>query len=167
VLVVAIGFEEGTDEGMAQIVEEEQVGLELADVVGAEGAFAAVGVAVEALGPVDDRGRFAFGASADVLADDSAVDAAGTGVIASAIGAGFPGHEGAGWKWRGRTGRYTTTGGAGRRWPARAPGKYRVQMFPMQQGHRLCPKWYRNGIGWRSRDLVACRPHRILRVSKR
>jgi hypothetical protein len=66
----------------------------LADFLGDRGAFAAVTFGELSAGAVGDGGVVAFGAAADVDADDPAVDAAGAGVIASAIGSGFPGHEG-------------------------------------------------------------------------
>jgi hypothetical protein len=57
------------------------------------GTFPALALEELAAGEVDDAGRVAFGAPADIDADDPAVDPVGAGVIAEAIGAGFPGHE--------------------------------------------------------------------------
>jgi hypothetical protein len=92
--MVAGGFESSPDELMGKGVEEQQVGFEAADFVGDESTFAAFALDEFAAGAVHDRGGVAFGAAADVHADDPAVDPVRAGVIASAIGAGFPGHEG-------------------------------------------------------------------------
>jgi hypothetical protein len=97
VLEVAGGVEDGSDNALGKFVEDEQIGLELADFVFdflfVELALPADGFEEGALGPVDPGGVVAFFAGPDVLADDPAVDPSGAGVIASAIGAGFPGHE--------------------------------------------------------------------------
>jgi hypothetical protein len=58
------------------------------------GPLAALGLEELATCEVDDAGGIAFGAAADVDADDPAIDAVGAGVIAEAVGAGFPGHDG-------------------------------------------------------------------------
>jgi hypothetical protein len=83
----------------------------MANFVGNDGAFVGTfpALALEELaaGKVDDAGRVAFGAAADVDADDPAIEAVGAGVIAEAIGAGFPGHEGRSRKRRRCKARYT------------------------------------------------------------
>jgi hypothetical protein len=94
VLVEAGGFESGPGEQIGEGVEEQQVGFEPADFVNDLTASASLAVEELAAGPVSDGGSVAFGAAADVNADNAAVDPVGAGVIGAAIGAGFPGHGG-------------------------------------------------------------------------
>jgi hypothetical protein len=113
VLVEAGVFEGGVGERDGDGVEEQEVGLEVAGLVGDEGMFASAAIGELADGAVADGGGVAGRSAADVDANDMAVDAAGAGVIASAIGAGFPGHGEATRKRRRRERRYTK-GAAGR-----------------------------------------------------
>jgi hypothetical protein len=97
VLEVAGGVEGGADDALGELVEDEQVGLELADFGGdffsVEFPLSALTFAEGAVGPVGSDGLVALVAGSDVFADDPAVDPPGAGVIALSIGAGFPGHE--------------------------------------------------------------------------
>jgi len=107
VLVEAGSFEGGPGERSGEGIEEQQVGFEVAnsvDFVGGEGTFPAFALDELPDGAVPDGGGVAFGAAADVDADDPAVDPMGAGVIAAAIGAGFPGHDGGSRKRRRRGG---------------------------------------------------------------
>jgi hypothetical protein len=93
VLVEAGGFEGSPGEQMGESVEEQQIGFEPADFIGDVGTFPALAFDDLAASAIGDGGRVAFRAAANVDADNAAIDAARAGVIASAIGAGFPGHE--------------------------------------------------------------------------
>jgi hypothetical protein len=93
VLVEAGGFEGRPRDKFGEGVEEQQVGLEAADLFDDELATAAFGRAELPTGAIADGGGVSPAASADVHADDFSVDPPGAGVIASAIGASFPGHE--------------------------------------------------------------------------
>ncbi len=81
-LVEAGGFESVPDELMGQSVEEQQVGFKLANLVGDQSPFAAFALDELSSGPIGNSGRVAFGAAADVDADDPAVDPVRAGVIA-------------------------------------------------------------------------------------
>jgi hypothetical protein len=78
VLEVAGGIEHRPDDRMGEFVEDEQVGLELADFVFdflfVELALAADAVEKLPAGTVGDGGRVAGSAAADEQADDAAVD---------------------------------------------------------------------------------------------
>lgn len=95
-LVIAGGVQDCADDALDELVEDEQVGFELADFVDDVLVSASVAFEQGAAGPVDSGGRVSFVAGADIFADDPAVDLAGAGVIAFAVGSGFPGHGGFG-----------------------------------------------------------------------
>jgi hypothetical protein len=126
-LVEAGGFEFGPGDCMREGVEQQQIGFELADFAGDDGTFVgkfpALALEELAAGEVDDAGRVACGAAADVDAHDPAVDAVSAGVIAEAIGAGFPGHEAGSRKRRRREWRYIQIDGACWRRAGRTPGE--------------------------------------------
>jgi hypothetical protein len=100
VLVIAGGVQGRADDTLGELIEDEQVGFELADFVfdfiDVELPLAALAFDQCAIGPVGSCGLVAFVAAAEVLANDPAVDAAGAVVIAFAVGSGFPGHGGFG-----------------------------------------------------------------------
>jgi hypothetical protein len=91
VLVEAGGFESIPGNQMGECVEEQQVGFEPANSIGPKSTRLALGVDGPAAAKVRDGGRVAWGA-ADVDADHLALHPPGPGVIAKAVGAGFPGH---------------------------------------------------------------------------
>jgi hypothetical protein len=110
VLMVAGGLQGDPGEGVEEGVEDEQFGLEAADLADKAGFL----VAVEPLEHVAGGGDLGPRAGADVLADHAAVDAAGAVVVPLAIlAADFPGHGRL--RSGGFAGRYTTTGRAARR----------------------------------------------------
>ena len=97
-LVKTGGFQGGSGDRHGELVEEQQVGFELAHFVGAVGAFGLL-LAPDAFeqlpaGTIGDGGGIAFGAAADVDAAWPTVDPLGTVVISPATGARLPGHEG-------------------------------------------------------------------------
>jgi hypothetical protein len=92
VLVVAGGFQSAAGDGLGKSVEEQRVGLEAADLVGAEGLPLAFDPGEGAAAPVALGGHVAAGPAAEVLADDAAVDPPGAGVVRAVLAAAFPGH---------------------------------------------------------------------------
>jgi hypothetical protein len=93
VLVVAGGFEGIPGEQGAERVEQEQVGLECAHLIGDDGTLPAVAVEELTAGAVDDGGGVAFGAAANVDAPDAAVDPLGAVVIPATARSLIPGHR--------------------------------------------------------------------------
>jgi hypothetical protein len=81
VLLEAGGFEGGPGERVGKSVEEQQVGFESANFVNDLAASASFALDELAAGPVGDGGSVAFGAAADVYADNAAVDPLGPVVI--------------------------------------------------------------------------------------
>jgi hypothetical protein len=116
-LVIAGGVQNGADDGFGELVEDEQVGFELADFVFeflfVKLALPALACEQCAIGPIGSRGLIAFFAGADVLADDPAFDRAGARVTARVFGEGEPGHGGFGSDAdeRGRAARHAGAGG--------------------------------------------------------
>jgi hypothetical protein len=100
VLVIAGGVQGSPDDRMSEFVEDEQVGLELADFVFdflfVEMALPALTFAEGAVGPSGSRSLVAFFAGPDGFADDPALDPAGALVTARVFGEGIPGHGGFG-----------------------------------------------------------------------
>ena len=126
VLVEASGFEGAAGDEVTEGVEEQQVGFKFADFVGDGSAFLPLALGELPAGAVDDGRGVASPAAADVHADDFSVDPAGAGVIASAIGTGFPGHGGGFSKAAHTKGRYTQATRALVKGWTHAWGKYRV-----------------------------------------
>jgi hypothetical protein len=100
VLVIAGGVKRGADDRLGELVEDEQVGLELADFVFdfllIDLALPALTFAEGAVGPSGAGGVVALFAGADVFADDPALHPAGARVTARVFGEGEPGHGGFG-----------------------------------------------------------------------
>ena len=95
VLVEAGGFQGIPGERIDKGIEAQQILVDLADFLDDAAMFAAFQLAELPLGVVEDGERVADDTAAEVNAVDVAVDPHGTGVIAAAVGAFFPGHEGA------------------------------------------------------------------------
>jgi HAMP domain-containing protein len=93
VLVEAGGLESIPDDQVGQSIEKQQVGFEPANFVGPEGAPLAFAFDEFAAAKVRDGGLVAWGAAADVDAHHLALHPPGSGVMATAVRAGFPGHR--------------------------------------------------------------------------
>jgi hypothetical protein len=104
VLVKTSGKKCAPGEQSAEGIEQQQIGLEIANLGDDERPFASFRFDKHAASTIDNRGRIPRRSAADVLTHDATIHAPRARVIGTALSACFPGHEGGFSKRRNRRG---------------------------------------------------------------